>query len=152
VSVKFSSSQNANFRHGLLYGLPVMVYAGLIFLLSSLPQFIEEVSPFIGYDKLLHFMEYYFFGNLICRWLLNKKNYLIRRYAFFITLVIGTCYGVSDEWHQSFIPERVASIWDVLSDAVGIAAAVLTYHITLKTDMSLAKLDKILERKFIHEG
>ena len=129
-----------------------MVYAGLIFFLSSLPRPLEEVSPFIGYDKLLHFTEYYFFGILICRWLLNKKSNLIRRYAFITTLLIGTCYGVSDEWHQSFIPGRVASIWDVLFDAVGIAAAVFTYHITMKTDSSLAKLDKILERKFIHEA
>jgi VanZ family protein len=150
--VRPSDSQDANFRHGLLYGLPVMAYAGLIFLLSSLPQFLEEGSPFIGYDKLCHFIEYYFFGILICRWLLNKKNQSIGRYAFFMTLLIGSCYGVSDEWHQSFIPGRVASIWDVLADAVGVAAAVLTYRITMKTAMSPAKLDKILERKFIHEA
>ena len=56
-----------------------MVYAGLIFLLSSLPHFPEEVSPFIGYDKLAHFIEYYFFGILICRWLLNKKNHFVRK-------------------------------------------------------------------------
>ena len=152
IPVRLSNSQNSNFRHGLLYGFPVMVYAGLIFLFSSLPQLVEEVSPFIGYDKLAHFMEYYFFGILICRWLLSNKNHFIREYAFFITLLIGTCYGVSDEWHQSFIPGRVASIWDVLSDAVGVAAAVFTYRVTLKTDSSLVKLDKILERKFIHEA
>ena len=129
-----------------------MVYAGLIFLLSSFPHFPEEVPPFIGYDKLAHFIEYYFFGILICRWLLNKKNHFVRRYALFMTMLIGMCYGVSDEWHQSFIPGRVASIWDVLFDAVGIAAAVLTYRITMKRDSSLIKLDKILERKFIHEA
>ncbi len=129
-----------------------MVYAGLIFLLSSLPHLPEEVSPFEGYDKLAHFIEYYFFGILICRWLLNKKNHFVRRYALFMTILIGTCYGISDEWHQSFIPGRVASIWDVLFDVVGITAAVFTYHITMKRDSSLNKLDKILERKFIHEA
>ena len=148
--MKLHSSKNSSFRHGLLYGLPVVVYAGFIFLLSSLPPFPEEVSPFIGYDKLAHFMEYYFFGILICRWLLNKKNHFIRRYALFITILIGTCYGVSDEWHQSFIPGRVATIWDVLFDAVGIAAAAFSYPIIMKGDSSLDKLDKILERKFIH--
>jgi len=152
VLVRLRSAQNSNFRYGLLYGFPVVVYAGLIFLLSSIPQLVEEVSPFIGYDKLAHFMEYYFFGILICRWLLNKKNQFIGRHTFIITLLIGTCYGVSDEWHQSFIPGRVASIWDVLSDAVGVAAAVFTYRVTPKTDSSLVNLDKILERKFIHEA
>ena len=47
-----------------------------------------------------------------------------------MTLLIGMRYGVSDEWHQSFKPGRVASIWDVLFDAAGIAAAVfyVSYH------------------------
>jgi VanZ family protein len=129
-----------------------MVYAGLIFLLSSFPHFPEDVSPFFGYDKLAHFIEYYFFGILIGRWLLNKKSHFLRRHAFFITLLIGMCYGISDEWHQSFVPGRVASIWDALFDAVGIAAAVLTYRITMKKNSSFNNLDKYLERKFIHDA
>ena len=129
-----------------------MAYAGLIFLLSSFPYFTEEVPPFIGYDKLAHFIEYYFFGILICRWLLNEKNPFIRRHTLFITMLIGTCYGGIDEWHQSFIPGRIASIWDGLFDAVGIAAAALTYCTTMKRDSSLIKIDKILERKFFHEA
>jgi VanZ family protein len=135
-----------------LYGLPVVVYAGLIFLLSSFPHFPEQVPPFIGYDKLAHFVEYYFFGILICRWLLNKKNHVVRRRALFVTLLFGMCYGVTDEWHQSFIPGRTASIWDVLFDAVGIAAAVLTYRFTMNKNSSLNNIDKFLERKFIHES
>jgi VanZ family protein len=129
-----------------------MVYAGLIFFLSSFPRFFEDVTPFVGYDKLAHFSEYFFFGILICRWLLNKRNALAQRRAFFMTLMIGLCYGISDEWHQSFVPGRVASIWDVLFDTGGIAAAVLTYRITLKRRSSLNDLDRFLERKFIHES
>jgi VanZ family protein len=128
-----------------------MVYAGLIFLLSSFAHFPEEVPPFAGYDKLAHFIEYYFFGILICRWLLNKKNLFVRRHALFITLLVGMCYGISDEWHQSFVPGRVASIWEALFDAVGILAAALTYHITMERNSSLKNLDRYLERTFIHE-
>jgi len=149
VPVRIDRSRNASFRHGLLYGLPVIAYAGLIFLLSSFPYFSEEAPPFIGYDKLAHFIEYYFFGILICRWLLNNKTRLARRHALFMTMLIGICYAVSDEWHQSFIPGRVATSWDVLFDAAGIAAAVLTYRITMNRDSSLERIDKILERKFI---
>ena len=129
-----------------------MVYAGLIFLLSSFPHLAEEFPPFIGFDKLAHFIEYYFFGILICRWLLNKRGHFVRRHAIFMTLLIGIFYGFSDEWHQSFVPGRVASIWDVLSDTAGIAAAVLTYRITMKRNLPHGNLLEFLERIFIHEA
>ena len=150
--MKFPSPKNSNFGRGLLYGLPVVVYAGLIFILSSFPHFPDALPPFVGYDKLAHFTEYYFFGILICRWLLNEKNDFVKRHALFITILIGMCYAGSDEWHQSFIPGRVASIWDGLFDTAGIAAAALTYRATMKRDSSLVKIDKILERKFFHEA
>ena len=129
-----------------------MVYAGLIFLLSSFPHFPEEIPPFVGYDKLAHFIEYYFFGVLVCRWLLNHKSNFVRRHALFMTLLVGMCYSAGDEWHQSFIPGRVASIWDALFDTVGTAAAILTYRITMKGNSSLNNFDKFLERKFIREA
>jgi VanZ family protein len=150
--MRSQGSKKSNFRHGLLYGLPVMAYAGLIFVLSSFPYSPEEVPLFVGYDKLAHFIEYYFFGILICRWLLNQKRHLVVRHALLMTLLVGVCYGVSDEWHQSFIPGRVASIWDVLFDGIGIAGAVLTYRITMKGNSLLNNLDKFLERKFIDEA
>ena len=149
MRLRIDRSRNADFRHGLLYGLPVIAYAGLIFMLSSFPHFPEELPPFIGYDKLAHCIEYYFFGILICRWLLNESNSLVKRHALFMTMLIGICYAVSDEWHQSFIPGRIASIWDGLFDAAGIALAAFTYHVTMKRGSSLIKIDKILERKFI---
>ena len=34
-------------------------------------------------------------------------------------------WGISDEFHQSFVPGRDASGWDVLADAVGFGLAVL---------------------------
>jgi VanZ family protein len=38
-----------------------------------------------------------------------------------ITLIFGTLYGLTDEWHQSFVPERQASARDLAADAVGVA-------------------------------
>jgi len=37
---------------------------------------------------------------------------------FFVVLV-ATLYGMSDEWHQSFVHGRDASGFDVLADAAG---------------------------------
>jgi VanZ family protein len=36
-------------------------------------------------------------------------------------VAITTAYGVSDEWHQSFVPGREADPRDVLADAIGAA-------------------------------
>ena len=33
--------------------------------------------------------------------------------------LLAIVYGVSDEWHQSFVPERSADAADVLADAIG---------------------------------
>jgi len=48
-------------------------------------------------------------------------------------------YALSDEWHQSFVPTRQASIADLISDAVGIILALfLIYYLlpSLKTSQN----------------
>ncbi len=127
------------------------MYAGLIFLLSSLPPFPDDPIPFVGYDKLAHLVEYVLFGMLMCRWFSNARAPRIRRHAALLTVLLGLCYGVSDEWHQSFIPGRVASAWDVLFDTLGVVTAALAYPLTMKRYPALQRLDRTLERKFIHE-
>lgn len=36
-----------------------------------------------------------------------------------VALLISVAYGISDEFHQSFVPGREASAYDVLTDAIG---------------------------------
>jgi len=36
-----------------------------------------------------------------------------------LIVIFSTLYGMSDEWHQSFVPGRDASAWDVLADTLG---------------------------------
>ena len=47
--------------------------------------------------------------------------------AFLAALVIAILYGVSDEFHQSFVPNRNVDAMDVLVDAIGatVGAAVM---------------------------
>jgi VanZ family protein len=124
--------KESNLRHRFIYGAPVLAYAALIFLLSSVSKFPDVVPSFFGFDKFAHFSEYYLFGCLICRWLLAERNRFATRHSLALTIVIGTCYGLSDEWHQSFIPGRHATLWDALYDALGVVTAAVTYPLIIK--------------------
>ena len=42
-----------------------------------------------------------------------------RRALVLMAAVIGSLYGVSDEFHQSFIPGRFAALDDVVADMMG---------------------------------
>jgi VanZ family protein len=43
--------------------------------------------------------------------------------TIFRVLLVVALYAASDEWHQSFVPNREASVVDVLIDTVGGGAA-----------------------------
>jgi VanZ family protein len=119
--------RRSNLYQELIYGVPVLAYAGMIFLLSSVPKFPELLPSFFGFDKLVHFSEYYLFGCLILRWLLAERSRFVNRHAVFLTILIGTLYGISDEWQQSFVPGRDASFWDALFDGLAVVTAAVTY-------------------------
>jgi len=120
-------------RRAFFYGGPVLAYAALIFFLSSLSRFPETVPSFFGFDMAAHFFEYYFFGCLLCRWFSSTDRYRKRRYALLMTILIGTVYALSDEWHQSFVPGRDASLWDALFDAAGVGTGAATYPLIPKS-------------------
>ena len=39
--------------------------------------------------------------------------------------LIAVGYGVTDEWHQSFVPSRHAELGDLIADALGAVAATI---------------------------
>jgi VanZ family protein len=49
-----------------------------------------------------------------------------------LTIVCATAYGVSDEFHQRFVPGRTADVRDVAADAIGASAAALGAWAILK--------------------
>lgn len=126
----------------MFYGGPVVAYAGLIYYLSSLSQFPEDVPSFFGFDKLAHFFEYYIFGWLTCRWTGSAERPFFQRHALLLGVLLGVGYGLSDEWHQSFVPGREATLWDALFDAGGVVAAAFTYGIIMKDDRFFRRAGK----------
>ena len=71
------------------------------------------------FHVLAHFAEY---AALAALWLWALLP-LIGRAAWPVAAAVSLAYAVSDEIHQSFVPGRVSDPFDVLVDAIGIAAA-----------------------------
>jgi len=36
-----------------------------------------------------------------------------------VVLFLAVLYALTDEWHQSYVPGRYGSLWDVVIDALG---------------------------------
>ncbi len=99
---------------------PVLLYMGLIFLISSIaetPDFAE------GSDKNLHALLYAGLGALVARALAGGWNRRLTIGMALAATVISGLYGVGDEIHQHFVPPRTADVLDVVADTIGAAAA-----------------------------
>lgn len=95
---------------------PVAAWMILIFAVSSrpLPTYVA-VLP----DWSTHSAAFAALSILCCRALAGGLGPSLRRGDALLAVVFSVVYGVSDEYHQSFVPGRDATAWDVLKDAVG---------------------------------
>ena len=58
--------------------------------------------------------------------------------AHWTVIAIGIIYGVSDEWHQSFVPGRNPSAADLLADAMGVLMGyAFTYWLLPKLNLEV---------------
>ncbi len=94
----------------------------LAFLLMVIALFWGGAQPASGgllappWDKLAHFAIYF-----VMTLLLGRGMHMPLAATGLTVLAIGA----ADEWHQRHLAMRVASGWDLLADAAGIAAALL---------------------------
>lgn len=101
---------------------PVAVMA-IIFALSSRSH-LPDLTP--GHDiqnVIGHFTVYAALGATLAL-LFRAMGWGILR-SLFAAIVIATLYGVSDEFHQSFVPNRSVDAKDVLVDFLGATAGAL---------------------------
>ncbi len=100
---------------------------------SSLPKILP---PFYLSDKLLHGLEYAIFGMLVVRALeRSPRGPRMAKTCITLAVIIVILYGISDEVHQSFIPQRDASVYDALADAIGGALGIILAHRLIKKEI-----------------
>jgi VanZ family protein len=119
---------------------PAVVWMSVIFLFSTelysgsntssvLAPLLSSLFPSLSSDqfemihltlrKLGHFSEYFLFAVLIERALSVERPEQSRISHAAWTIALATLYAFSDEWHQSFLPSRTASLVDVMIDSFG---------------------------------
>jgi VanZ family protein len=104
--------------------LPVVVWAAVIFTLSSIPSLGTGLGV---WDTVLrkagHMTEFAILGALLFRALGRELP------AF----AAGVAYAVTDEVHQHFVEGRHGSPTDVALDAVGVAVGIFLFRRLLQT-------------------
>jgi VanZ family protein len=137
-------------RAFLKYWLPVVLWMVFIFIGSTDLLSAEHTSRFIGpflrwfapdvsdatiasiqlvVRRCAHLTEYAILAVLICR---AFRQYLDRTFAALVVFIIAAAYAGLDEFHQSFVASRTASLWDVVIDCVGTVAGIVLYRLLIR--------------------
>jgi VanZ family protein len=96
---------------------PVLFLMAVIFAASSIPD-LTRLPGDIS-DKSGHSIGYAMLGGSLLRALAGGRLRGVTWMRGLIAIVLATTYGVSDEFHQLFVPGRSADRYDVLADCVG---------------------------------
>ena len=121
-------------RYGALIAWAVLIFIGSGNVLSAahtsiLLQFIKWLYPAASDElsslihllvrKAGHLTEYAILATLAARAFRHSWHQALRRNWFLLSLLLAIAYSLSDEFHQSFVPSRTASIYDCMIDSVG---------------------------------
>jgi len=91
---------------------------GFIFYTSSLPG--SEIPSLFPYeDVVYHFFIYLMLGYFFSRALKNTCLHVACAKIILFATLFGLLYGLTDEFHQAFVPNRSVSGFDILMDTVG---------------------------------
>ena len=120
----------------LIAWAPAIGWAMVLFLLSSLSD--SDLSSFAFSfpfdDKVMHLALYSVLGGTLQFGRLSSNSGL----AHWTVIAIGIIYGVSDEWHQSFVPGRNPSAADLLADTMGVLMGyAFTYWLLPKLNLEV---------------
>ena len=101
------------------FWLPALAHMALIFFLSHQSRLPGPPMPIPYFDKMMHGLFYGVLGFLVLRAWLKGSYACIDWKAVAFTLLVVALYGLSDEFHQSFVPNRTPDIADWLADMTG---------------------------------
>ena len=123
-------------RHFLKYKFPAIAWAVLIYILSSIPGAKLPRWNIMHFDKIIHTGFYFILGLFVYRFLEPKEHSALfnwRRAVASVAIVV--VYGVFDEFHQSFVPGRMADVLDATADTIGGLLSAMTMFVYTKVKL-----------------
>lgn len=119
-------------QSGLLLRLaPALLCMAAIFGLSSrstLPK-LASISGEI-FSVMGHFGAYFMLG--ITLWWASGLFATSSRNRMILAWIGAVLYGVTDEWHQSFVPGRTPDIRDVITDGIGAFVGLVVVSVVIR--------------------
>jgi hypothetical protein len=138
----------------IAYALPALAFAGTIFYFSSLENIDLPLDEIAYSDLLLHGAAYFFFGMTLL--FAAHPSDRIRKdpaWTYALILAIGMAYGLSDEIHQFFVPNRSSSLADFFADSFGVAAALAARHFAWSyRNRRISNIDGLVKSRHSGEG
>ena len=115
--------------------IALIVWMIIIFIASSSLLSSENTEQVLVYDllnysirKLAHIVEYAILAYLWFRSLYPKPKQF--KPAVFYSVLLSILYAITDEWHQSFVPNRLGIWTDVVWDTAGaIIMGILLWYV-----------------------
>jgi VanZ family protein len=100
----------------------VIAWMGVIFFLSAQSKLPDLTPGLPGLEEIGGHLTAYGMLAALLWWALQGTGV---RYPATWALVLAVLYGVTDEFHQSFVPGRDMSVSDLMVDLIGASAALL---------------------------
>ena len=106
-------------RPSWLRVLPLVAVMTLLFVLSHQPGDTLPLPAVVNLDKLLHLLAYTVLGLSFLLALPPDWRTRRPRAAAVATVLFCLAYGLSDEFHQRFVPGRFSGVDDLVFDTLG---------------------------------
>jgi VanZ family protein len=119
-------------RATLLRWLPVVGWMALIFTLSSVSglRVSDDASVDRPFRVLGHLTTYAVLAALLLYALAGPRS--PRWQHLLVAYAVCLVYGISDEIHQAFVPDRTGRIDDLMVDALGAAIGLVSGYLALR--------------------
>ena len=112
----------------LRYFIPICLYCALIFWLSSMPDPpipTNRLFSFPGRDKVAHLVLYGGLGALLSIGIRYSNDLPKPWIQWYVPVAFAILYGITDEIHQLYVPNRSFEVLDLVADGTGATLAQL---------------------------